>query len=370
VVTAVLILGVGIGMATAMWTVFNAVLLRPLPVRDADRVVLLRALDQSGVEISFQPNEIDEFRRSSRTTHDVAGIVHWSSPSPTLLLDGDHPMVLAWMLVTGNLFDLLGAKPALGRLLQPTDDSKSHVIVLSYDAWRRRFNGDPSVIGHRLLLPYDGLFYTIVGVAQPGLDYPVGVEAWVPVLAGGGYPLNVVARLAPGATPAAARAEFLAAAGPMFPVTRSLAHASDSDVQAMATYIMSLQTHEPAPPPVNGESPPDTASLHAGAILFKAACASCHAAGAPMSTIGGRPSLSQSTALNSDSPRNAVRLMLDGLPPEGSTPGRLMPPFAAMLTDEQITDLARYLRAQYSTQPPWTLDAADVAKYRKETPAP
>jgi mono/diheme cytochrome c family protein len=164
--------------------------------------------------------------------------------------------------------------------------------------------------------------------------------------------------------------EHGAAAGPMFPVTRSLAHASDFDVQAMATYIMSLQTHEPAPPPVNGESPPDTASLHAGAILFKAACASCHAAGAPMSTIGGRPSLSQSTALNSDSPRNTIRLMLDGLPPEGSTPGRLMPPFAAMLTDEQMTDLARYLRAQYSTRPAWALDASDVAKYRKETPAP
>ena len=215
VVTAVLILGVGIGMATAMWTVFNAVLLRPLPVRDADRVVLLRALDQSGVEVSFEPNEIDEIRRSSRTMHDVAGISHWSRPSPIPLVDGDHTIVLAWMLVSGNLFDLLGAKPALGRLLQPTDDSTSHVIVLSYDAWRRRFNGDPSVIGHRLLLPYDGSFYTIVGVAQPGLDYPVGTEAWVPVL-GGQFPLNVVARLAPGATPAAARAEFLAAAGPMF----------------------------------------------------------------------------------------------------------------------------------------------------------
>jgi mono/diheme cytochrome c family protein len=164
--------------------------------------------------------------------------------------------------------------------------------------------------------------------------------------------------------------EHGAAAGPMFPVTRSLAHASDSDVQAMATYIMSLQTHESTPSPVHGQSPPDAANLQAGAILFRAACASCHAANAPMSTVGGRPSLSQSTALNSDSPRNAVRLMLDGLPPEGSTPGRLMPPFAAMLTDEQITDLARYLRAQYSTQPPWTLDAADVAKYRKETPAP
>jgi putative ABC transport system permease protein len=215
VVTAVLILGVGIGMATAMWTVFNAVLLRPLPVRDADGVVLLRALDVSGVEVSFDPNEIDEIRRSSRTMHDVAGISHWSRPSPIPLLDGDHTIVLAWMLVSGNLFDLLGAKPALGRLLQPTDDSTSHVIVLSYDAWRRRFNGDPSVIGHRLLLPYDGSFYTIVGVAQPGLDYPVGTEAWVPVI-GGQFPLNVVARLAPGATPAAARAEFLAAAGPMF----------------------------------------------------------------------------------------------------------------------------------------------------------
>jgi putative ABC transport system permease protein len=216
VATAVLILGVGIGMATAMWTVFNAVLLRPLPVQDADRIALLRAVDQSGVEISFATSEIDEIRGTSRTMRDVAGMVHWSSPSPVPMLDGDHSLVLAWMLVTGNLFDVLGAKPALGRLLQPTDDSTSHVIVLSYDAWRRRFNGDPSVIGHRLTLPYDNLFYTIVGVAQPGLGYPAGVEAWVPVLAGGGYPLNVVARLAPGATLAAARAEFLAAAGLVF----------------------------------------------------------------------------------------------------------------------------------------------------------
>jgi mono/diheme cytochrome c family protein len=167
--------------------------------------------------------------------------------------------------------------------------------------------------------------------------------------------------------------EHGAAAGPMLPVTRSLAHASDSDVQAMATYIMSLQTHEPAPPSppsARAGSPSDAASMQAGAVLFKAACAACHAASAPMSTLGERPSLSQSTALNSDSPRNTIRLMLDGLAPEGSMPVRLMPPFAAMLTDEQMTDLARYLRAQYSTRPPWALDASDVAKYRKETPAP
>jgi mono/diheme cytochrome c family protein len=164
--------------------------------------------------------------------------------------------------------------------------------------------------------------------------------------------------------------EHGAAAGPMLPVTRSLANASESDVQAISTYIMSLQTHESAPPPPNEEPAADATSLHAGAILFKTACASCHAANAPMSTIGERPPLSQSTALNSDSPRNAIRVMLDGLPADGSTPSRIMPPFAAMFSDAQMTDLALYLRAQYSTRPPWALDAARVAKYRKETPTP
>ena len=214
-VTAIVILGVGIGMATAMWTVFNAVLVRPLPVPDANRVVLLRALDRSGVEISFALSEINEIRRSSRTMRDVAGVVHWVHPAPIPLLDGDRPIVLAQMFVTGNLFQVLGAKPALGRLLSPSDDSASRVIVLSYGAWQRRFNGDPSVIGHHLTLPDDHSVYTIVGVAPPGLDYPVGIEAWRPTLADG-FPMNAVARLAPSATPAAARAEFLALARPLF----------------------------------------------------------------------------------------------------------------------------------------------------------
>jgi hypothetical protein len=72
-VTAILILGVGIGMATAMWTVFNAVLLRPLPVQDADRIVLLRALDQSGVEISFDEPML------LRAAHAWANATDWKS---------------------------------------------------------------------------------------------------------------------------------------------------------------------------------------------------------------------------------------------------------------------------------------------------
>jgi putative ABC transport system permease protein len=110
---------------------------------------------------------------------------------------------------------VLGAKPALGRLLVPSDDFASHVIVLSYGAWRRHFNGDPSVIGHRLTNPKDHSVYTIVGVAPSGLDYPVGTEAWLPGFADG-VTMDAVARLAPGTTPAAARAEFLAAARSLF----------------------------------------------------------------------------------------------------------------------------------------------------------
>ncbi len=161
--------------------------------------------------------------------------------------------------------------------------------------------------------------------------------------------------------------EHGAAAGPMLPVTRSLANASEEDVSAMASYIMSIQT---APAPQKAATDIRPGNMQPGVTLFEASCAACHAAQAPMNVVGGRPLLSLSTSVNSDSPRNVVRVILDGLPAQGSSTGRIMPPFAAMLTNAQIADVANYLRAQYSTRSPWTLQAVDVKKYRKETPAP
>jgi mono/diheme cytochrome c family protein len=165
-----------------------------------------------------------------------------------------------------------------------------------------------------------------------------------------------------------------AAAGPMLPVTHALADASEADVNAIATYLWSLQTPAPAAAdvaaaPQSGSA--DQAGLRSGAVLFTAACASCHGVGAPMSTLADRPSLSQSTAVNAASPRDAVRLILDGIRWEGSASTRFMPSFAAMLTDAQIADLANYTRARYSTRAPWpALDANAVAKIRKESPTP
>jgi mono/diheme cytochrome c family protein len=186
--------------------------------------------------------------------------------------------------------------------------------------------------------------------------------------------------------------EHGAAAGPMEPVTHQLADVPETEVEAMVTYLMSLQTPPPSSPSphpsrtdagagaadagsnANTGSGASTSALAAaangsGKALFTAACASCHGAGSPMQALGARPSLWQSTAVNADSPRNAVRIMLDGIGWKDSEAAHYMPAFAAMFTDAQIADIANYLRAQYSEQAPWPdLDEATVAHIRGDSP--
>src|SRR5256885_9638790 len=117
VVTAMLILGLGIGMAVAMFTVFQGVLLRPLPVSEQDRIILPRTVDHSGVDIGMSQPEFEQVLRQSRTIRSVAGVWHGGA-LPSVLEDGERSMVLDQAHVTGNFFDVLGARPALGRLLQ------------------------------------------------------------------------------------------------------------------------------------------------------------------------------------------------------------------------------------------------------------
>ncbi|MBV7483255.1 cytochrome c [Bordetella sp. BOR01] len=175
--------------------------------------------------------------------------------------------------------------------------------------------------------------------------------------------------------------EHGAAAGPMLPVTQHLANVPLSDVQAMATYLMSMQPEPQAsPPPTPPAAPPpappgtpaadDAQRMERGAATFNASCASCHGASAPMHTVGGRPLLELSTALNADSPRNAIQLVLSGNPWTGSASAHYMPPFAATLTDEQIADVLAYTRVQYAQRPAWKNIAGSVAAIRKENPQP
>jgi predicted permease len=215
-VSAVVVLALGIGMAAAMTSVYDAVLRRPLPVRDPDRVAVLWTYQQPDVELAPSLSATREWARASRLVRGVAGVSHWGAADGPVL-DGDRPVVLKRALASGNFFDVLGARPAVGRLLRPEDDAKGApaVMVLSYSAWRTQFGGDPSVVGRRLLEPYTRRELTVVGVAPAGLDYPSGAGYWVPAEAlwrADQLQVIAVARLAPGASADAARAEYFAVA--------------------------------------------------------------------------------------------------------------------------------------------------------------
>ena len=206
--TAVAILGVGIGAAVAMSTVFRAVLVERLPVNDPAHVVVLSTYKDPAVEFGLQRRHLDVVHREARTVRDIAGYAHWGV-SPFPLLDGDRSVLMGRVVISGRFFDVLGARPLLGRLLRAEDEvlGATPVIVLSYKAWQQQFGGDSRIVGRRLYEPYSQLTYQVVGVAPAGLDYPSGAGFWMTWPGANMLSVIAVARLAPAASPEAARGE-------------------------------------------------------------------------------------------------------------------------------------------------------------------
>lgn len=177
----ILILGIGIGMAAATVSVYDAVLLRKLPVAAQDRVVLPSIVDRVGVAVDLMPAQLAALNRDARTMRGVAGVTHGGvNPSP--LIDGTRTALLRWAGVSGSFFDVLNARPTIGRFITTRDDVEgaANTMVLSYAAWQHQFHGDSSVVGRRVVSPYYASPFTIVGVAPPGLDYPAGIEQFTP----------------------------------------------------------------------------------------------------------------------------------------------------------------------------------------------
>lgn len=217
--TAILTLALGIGLSTAVFTAAEAFLLRPLPIRDQDRVIVLWGVTRDGRFDNF-PLLLDDARAFAARTRSMERVEFFAYGGAQLVPIRDAGSVyrLRRSLVSGGYFDLLGAKPVIGRALRPEDDVKgaAPVAVLSYGAWQRYFGGDQGVIGRRLVLHWTGVAQSIVGVMPEGMDYPTGVDFWAPVIPNsfplGNQPvyaeLNVIGRLRPNATAAAARAEL------------------------------------------------------------------------------------------------------------------------------------------------------------------
>jgi mono/diheme cytochrome c family protein len=173
------------------------------------------------------------------------------------------------------------------------------------------------------------------------------------------------------------------AGGPMQAVTASLAQADPADVQALATYIVSLmgkpdvaleaRARAAAARPVALPAPPAGATpaalqLQLGSRVYQDACARCHAGGRTTGS-GGALQLPAAIAVYDPDPRSLIRIVRDGIAPGPAEPGRWMPGFAGILTDDQVTALAAYLRQSAAQQPPWPDLARHVAAASKEQPA-
>lgn len=221
-VTAVMILGTGIGASVAMFAVFRTVLVKRLPVRDQERIVVMWTYRTPGSDYAPDPRLLAPLRRASRTLSEFAGVAHWGATTAPFTI-GDRTFAMKQGMVTANFFDVLGARPQLGRFFHRDDEETAFAplgvdggvrgkIVLAYDAWRKQLGGDSSVIGKQVVDPATKWIYTVVGVAPPGLAYPAGVDFWLPMRGGWTATTSVfvVGRLAPGATLAGARAEYVA----------------------------------------------------------------------------------------------------------------------------------------------------------------
>ena len=176
----VLTLALGIGANTAIFSAVNAVLLKPLPYRNAERLVWVAGNVRGGTSrASVSPPDYLDYRAQNTVFEEFAAST--SVPFNVNLTGAGEPERLAGSLVTANYFRAFGVAPALGRAFGAEEEraAPAPVAVLSDGLWRRRFGADPSVVGKVLTL--DGKAVTVVGVAPPEFQYPSGAELWLPL---------------------------------------------------------------------------------------------------------------------------------------------------------------------------------------------
>ena len=215
---AVLTLALGIGANTVVFSVVNAVLIRPLPYPESERLVQIWSTNPSvnrwGMWTAY-PRFVD-WHRLSKSFEEMATARTWVIN----LSGGDHPEALHGVVTSSRLFQVLRVEPMLGRAFLPEEDrpGHDHVIILSYGLWQRRFDADRSVIGRPV--DVDRQSYTVIGVMPPDFRFPLElpaaftVDAWLPPAPDPSSDERVsnnyytYARLRPGITLAQAQAEM------------------------------------------------------------------------------------------------------------------------------------------------------------------
>ena len=184
-VVTVLVLGLGIGANTAVFSVVNAVLLQPLPVDDPDRLAVIWSNYANSTKGLMTPDDYRDIRDHNRSFQTLAAYTGLS----TTLTGKEGAEMIRLSIVTSNLFTTLGARPALGRAFSTAEDEpgQPHTAILSYGLWQRRFGGDVGILGRAI--EESGTAITVVGVMPQGFSGslqgmagdPSSVELWMPM---------------------------------------------------------------------------------------------------------------------------------------------------------------------------------------------
>ena len=218
-IIAILVMALGIGATASLFTIVNAVLLKPLPFRDPGRLVMIyehfraAASNSDGFNYNWvSAADFNEWRQHSHSFQDMAA---WRYTGFSLTEDsGELPESVAASAGSWNLFSVLGVPMALGRSFTPQEDriGANHVVILTWSLYQRRFHGDPSILGKQIHM--DTMPYTVVGVLPRWFNYPGPLtQLWVPYASVftpemyGHHDFHqtlVVARLRPGSSAAAA----------------------------------------------------------------------------------------------------------------------------------------------------------------------
>ncbi|MFL6276643.1 MAG: ABC transporter permease [Blastocatellia bacterium] len=219
---AIITLALGIGANTAIFSVVDAVLLRPLPYPQADRLVFLWST-MVGQGVPTSGSSMPDYRdwRDRNDTLEGLGAFYYGDLS--LSSTGSEPERVQGAYITPNLFDVLKVTPALGRGFMPEEDQygRHRVVLLSYGLWQRRFAGDPGIVGREIKIGGEG--FTVAGVMPRGMpffDNLPEVEMWRPIAFASGDSFDtrdnhfamIVGRLKPGVTTAQAQEQMSAIA--------------------------------------------------------------------------------------------------------------------------------------------------------------
>ena len=218
-IVAIIALALGIGANTAIFSVVNTVLLRPLPYKDPDRLVMVwEDNSKQGFprDTPAAANYID-WRDQNHVFEGMAAMVEISFN----LTGAGDPERIDGQRVSANLFSLLGINPQLGRAFLPEEDrpGANHVVIMSHGLWQRQFGADPAIIGKPINL--NGESFTVVGVMPRGFQFPTRADQlWIPIAFDttearerGNHYLQVIARLKPGITLERTQAEMTTIAG-------------------------------------------------------------------------------------------------------------------------------------------------------------